>query len=213
LLSWTPRRAVVFVLAGVALLAGAIGITVLRGADHISLKVAAMLGGAVVGFGVPGFGKSPRLTRALNAVVVMAVVAQVDPTGLIVRPPSAGTGSVHAATLEGRTAEVLRLAAAGRTDLPRVDLAGANLAGASLSRVVLDGSTLRGANCQGADLSDASLLNVDVAQADFSGAKLTNTNPTFMVGWPSAKCDSNTVMPAAWSCRDGHPATGKPEGG
>ena len=208
-LQWTRSRAIGFAVLGLGMIGLAIVIAYVRGADHVALKIAAMLGGAMLGLAAPGFGKSVGLSRLLIVVMSMAVVTQIDPTRIAARQPSKLPGGVRGGTVEERAEAVRRLKASGKTEIVRVDLAGANLAGFDLRGVVLDGSTLRGANCQRADFTGASLLNVDVGKTDFSGAKLGDVNPSFMPGWPTAKCDGNTGMPGGWSCKNEHPAAAK----
>jgi hypothetical protein len=208
-LQWTRGRAIGFGLLGLLAIAISSGVALGRGADHIALKIAAMLGGGLLGLAAPGFGRSVGLSRTLMVVIGMAVVGQVDPTKIAAKQAGKPASELQGKTPAERADAVRRLKASGTTQFVRVDLAGADLSKADLRTAVLDGSSLRATNCRGSDFTDASLLNVDVAQADFSGAKLTNTNPSFMVGWTNAKCDNNTTMPSGWTCQEGRPLVAK----
>jgi serine/threonine-protein kinase len=195
------------IVGGIGLLAlgGATLGCYLTGEPSIGLGALAGLGALLASSVIPSFGAKPAISRLLLALLCLGAVIAIDPTG---RAAEAGDRShdLHQGDVEQRVSTLKALRAEGKKRFIKLDLSGADLSGMDLSKAELDGSSLSGALCKGTRFDGASMLNVTVTDADFSGASLEDINATQLVGWASARCDDDTVLPRRWSCESGHPA-------
>lgn len=212
LLAWTQTRGIIFAVLGLALIVGTTVAAYFTGLEHHGLFAGSVIGSILLGLAPPGFGKNRLLSRALNVALALTAVWLGDPATYAAKRTPRFEG-LKSANLEERLAKLRELRSEGEDTFFSINLDGADLSKMDFTNATLDSSTMRGANCRDADFSNASLLNVDVTNANFVGAELDGINPSFLIGWEQAKCDSSTTMPATWECRDGFPSNlGKPAG-
>ncbi|MEM1032611.1 MAG: pentapeptide repeat-containing protein [Myxococcota bacterium] len=166
-----------------------------------------LIGPLLLMFIVPRRVRKAWALRALVAVLAMATLVFVDPTGALEPVQGDPVATLEGSTVAERVAALRAGRAAGETSFLQNDFSGGDLSGLDLSRTQLDGSIFVDAKLVGANLKEATMINTDVGGADFSGANLVGLVPAYMKRWPESKCDAATKMPDGWTCNaKGEPA-------
>ncbi|RLB48378.1 MAG: hypothetical protein DRI90_25460, partial [Deltaproteobacteria bacterium] len=201
----TPRQAQVAAAIGAAVLAGAVGYAFFRGQAPTVVLGVTVLGAIMMSLMVPVLGGAPLLTRVIAALVLGTAAWMLDPATVVAE--LGRTAQYTKGSAQQRGARVKQLRDRGVKDFTRLDLSTTDFRGFDLSGVHFDRGQLVSARFEGCTLTGVTFSDAEITGCNFSDADLTGISITTSIGWPDTVCNSGTVMPEGWTCRDAKPAS------
>ncbi len=105
-----------------------------------------------------------------------------------------------------QSAAVRYLTTQGFRDFSNKNLKGADLSGADLNFVNFQRTDLTKANLSKAMVQGTVLDGATITEANLSDVVAVDWNIDTMKGFEQARCNSNTMMPVGWNCRNNSPA-------